>query len=60
MTLYKKPVFSPTKIRDYTTKIYFISTDNASIVMIVVILKLILDRCVLELTVRHNLHFFYQ
>ena len=28
MTLYKKPVFSLTKIRDYTTKIYFISTDN--------------------------------
>ena len=28
MTLYKKPVFSLTKIRDNTTKIYFISTDN--------------------------------
>ena len=27
MTLYKKPVFSLTKIRDNTTKIYFISTD---------------------------------
>ena len=31
MTLYKKkPVFSLTKIRDNTTKIYFISTDNGS------------------------------
>ena len=28
MTLYKKPVFSLTKIRDNTTKIYFISTVN--------------------------------
>ena len=55
----QRTVFSLAKLCNNTTKVYFISTDNVC-PSIVVILKLILVRCVLELTVRHNLHFFYQ